>query len=487
MNVRHLRVIPLAAAVLIVLAMSPVLAQTTPMPSSSPSGSTSPSPTPTPTPTPTPSRTQNPRPSPAPSSSPSDPEAAVDLDLEASELLGQVGDLVEYSVEVRVTEPVDRLVVTGSVPIEMDITAIPLDDEAEAIASGKRGAYEDIVWVLRSLTPDDPVSLTWTGRVTEPGDLVATATVQAKVGSESSSAEAETFLAAPPKVHMEGTTSPQVKGKIVRFVPVESSAPGPGGLLPVTGWSPTPFLWAALGLLTLGVFLVTIAGWRAATRQAAVLLLVMAITAACTSSTPDQAADEPADPGAPTTEPSLPDKAGKQPKDRVKGIQIRRDSVPTTEKEPVATTEEERVATTEPGLVPTYRRVVVHVPAQEVATQESRSTENGLSFVWDEPARAITQATSSIMIVPGAISRMTVGLGGDADSLRARIVLENTSDAPLRVDGTMTLEVWAGGALVATLTADPIDVVLEPGGIAEATYRYLLPSGEYSLSGQFER
>lgn len=474
MNVRHLRVIPLAAVVLIVLglAVSPVLAQATPTPSPSPSGSSSPSPTPTP------SHTQTPRPTPGPSSTPSDPKATVDLDLEASELLSQVGDLVEYSVEVRVTEPVDKLVVTGSVPIEMDITAIPVDDEAEAIASSKRGAYEDIVWVLRSLTPDDPVSLQWTGRVTDPGDLVATATVQAKIGSESSSAEAETFLAAAPKVHLQGTTSPQVKGKIVRFVPVERPAPSPGGLLPVTGWSPTPFVWAALGLLALGAFLVTIAGWRAATRQAAVLLLVMAITAACTSATPDQAAqDEPSDP-APTTEQSPPAEEDKQPKDRVKGLQIRRDAVPTPEEEPVPTTE--------PGVVPTYRRVVVQVPGEEVSTQESRSTENSLSFTWDEPARTVTQAASSIMIVPGATSRMTVGLGGDAEGLSARIALENTSDEPLRVDGTMSLEVWDGGELVATLTADPIDVVLEPGGIAEATYRYLLPSGEYSLSGLFE-
>ena len=479
MNVRHLRVGPLAAAVLIVLglAVTPVLAQTTPTPSPSPSGSSSQSPSPTP------SRTQTPSPSPEPSSTPSEPGAAIDLDLEASELLGQVGDLVEYSVEVRVTEPIDKLVVTGSVPIEMDITAIPVDDEAESIGSGKRGAYEDIVWVLRSVTPDDPVLLQWTGRVTDPGDLVATATVQAKIGSESSSAEAETFLAAPPKVHLEGTTSPQVKGKqIVRFVPVERSAPAPGALMPVTGWSPTPFLWAALGLLALGLFLVAIAGWPAATRQAAVLLLVMAITAACTSSTPDQAGDDPADVGAPTTEQSPPDEVGKPPKDRVKGIQIRRDAVPQTEIGP----EEEPVATTEPGLVPSYRRVVVQVPGEEVATQESRATENSLSFAWDEPARTVTQATSSIMIVTGATSRMTVGLGGDAEGLLTEIALENTSAEPLRVDGTMTLEVWDGSELVATLTAEPIDVVLEPGGIAEAIYRYLLPAGEYSLTGTFE-
>ena len=474
MNVRHLRVFALVVAVLIVLglAVSPVLAQSTPTPSPSASGSSSPSPSPTPTAT----RSQAPRPSPEPSSTPSDPASTVELDLEASEILGQVGDLVEYSIEVRVTEPVDKLVLTGSVPLEMDITAIPVDDEAEAIASGKRGAYEDIVWVLRSLTPDDPITLQWTGRVTDPGDLVATATVEAKMGSESSSAAAETFLAAPPQVHLEGTTSPQVKGKIVRFVSVESAVPG--ALLPATGWSPGPFLWAALGLVALGLFLVAIAGWRAATRHGAVLLLVMAITAACTSAAPDQAAhDEPADREV-TTEESPPAEIDKQPKDRVKGIQIRRDAVPATEEEPVPTTE--------PGLVPTYRRVVVQVPRQEVSSQESRSSENGLSFVWDEPARAVTQATSSIMIVPGATSRMTVGLGGDVDGLLARIALENTSDEPLRVDGTMTLEVWDGSELVATLTADPIDVVLEPGGIAEATYRYLLPTGEYSLSGHFE-
>lgn len=474
MNVRHLRVISLAAAVLIALglAVSPVLAQATPTPSPSASGSSSPSPSSTPTPT----RSQTPRPSPDPSSTPSDPAPAVELALEASELLGQVGDLVEYSVEVRVTEPVDRLVLTGSVPLEMDITAIPVDDEAESIGSAKRGPHEDIVWVLRSLTPDDPVTLRWTGRVTKPGDLVATATVEAKMGSESSSAAAETFLAAPPQIHLEGTTSPQVKGKIVRFVPVDSAAPG--ALLPATGWSPAPFLWAALGCLALGLFLVAIAGWRAATRQGAVLLLVMAITAACTSAAPDQAAqDEPADHGV-TSDESPPAEVDKQPKDRVKGTQISRDAVPTTEEEPVPTTE--------PGLVPTYRRVVVRVPRQEVSSQQSRSTENGLSFVWDEPARAVTQATSSIMIVPGATSRMTVGLGGDADGLLARIALENTSAEPLRVAGTMTLEVWDGSELVATLTADPIDVVLEPGGIAEATYRYLLPTGEYSLSGLFE-
>jgi hypothetical protein len=83
-------------------------------------------------------------------------------------------------------------------------------------------------------------------------------------------------------------------------------------------------------------------------------------------------------------------------------------------------------------------------------------------------------------------SSMTVGLSWDPEGLSTTVRLENTSSKPLRVNGSVTLEITDSGAIISTLTSEPLDVVLAPGGGAIVSYRYLLPSGEYTISSSFE-
>jgi hypothetical protein len=136
----------------------------------------------------------------------------------------------------------------------------------------------------------------------------------------------------------------------------------------------------------------------------------------------------------------------------------------------------------------TYRRVVtVTSGTDEPEMQPGRTSDNALSFAWDESGREVQQATSGIRFTADQPSAMTVGLSWDSDGLSTNVRLANTSSEPLRVDGSVILEIMDSGTVVSTLASEPVDVVLAPGGEAIVTYRYLLPSGEYTLSSTFQR
>lgn len=464
------------AVVLAGLAAVPALAQT-------------PSPTPSSSPTPTPSESQaSPSPSPtqsSPSPSPEpEPDGAVDVSTTSPVLLGQVGDTVTYSIHVEVTEPTSELVVLANVAPELDVAGVPLNDAVESMSAGRHGDDEDIVWVLEDVEPGTPIDLIWYGRVAHAGDLEATSVIEARTDEASATDAAHTFLGAAPSVDAEGTAKPEVRGKVVRMVPVPAAAPAGGSLLPVTGWSPEASLWFAFALLVTGSALIGISVARPRARHAVALLMVLLVTAACTSDQPEQssAPTPPAqeDPQEEEAEKERPDK----PKDQVLGIQIRRDP-DEVEAEATEETVSEETAPVTPEI--TYRRVVVLGPeVPDPVQQPPAEGDNTVSFDWDEDVREVATATSGIVYYPEQLSSITTALNWDEEGLTSNVMLTNTSSEPLRVQGTLILEIVKDGETAATLTSDPIDVILAPEGSVEVGYRYLLPSGEYLVTSNFQ-
>lgn len=469
-SIRRLSPAVVAAAVLAVAWLALPAGAQTPSPSVSPSPSATPSPSPSATPAP----------APVPSPTLPPPTTGIEIEVEvhtAAPLIGQIGDLVVYSIDLEVSEPVHDLVVTGSVPIEMDITSLPLNDRVEAMTSGQRGDQEDIVWVISSATPQNGVTLNWTARVTHPGDLVATAVFKAKAGAQATVATSDTFLAAPPEVATEGVArSPQVRGKVVRFVPVRVGATG--NLLPRTGWSPAVPLGVAFACMISGALLIIISVRRPRLRWMVAALVALSVTAACSpdsnrsQSTPEVQPET----GSAATPNENPKKA---PRDRVLGTRITRD-------EPTAEPTEAPTGTSAGNSI-AYRRVVtLDRSAREPQAQTARPSDNSLSFGWDEPTREVHRATSGVLLKGDQPSSMTVGLSWDSEGLSTNVRLENISSEPLRVKGSVVLEIRGAGGGVTTLESEPLDVTLAPGGGAVVSYRYLLPTGEYTISSGFQ-
>lgn len=438
-----------------------------------------------------------PDPRPTPGDRPTAPPETGEIAVAARSgvLLGQVGDGVTYSIHVEVTEPHERLVVTASVPEEVDISSIPLHDRAEAISSARRGAREDIVWVLRDVLPEEEIDLYWSGVVATAGDLEATTEVEARAGGRSATAEARTFLAGTAGLRTEGVApaDTQVLGKVVRLIPTARSAPAGSALLPVTGWSPAPMLWLGLGFVACGTLLLVTASDRRR-RRALALMAVLAITAACTPVT-----ESPPEIGAPPAETPADEDSSDEPDDQVKGKVIYRDDATPPSRGPeteVATQQEPQPTQQEPqepapagseGTGITYRRVVEVVPIDvDPAVQEPRASDNTVYVSWNEAARAVDVATSGTRFTADQRSTLMTSLTSDSDGLGSVVELTNTSEAPLHVRGRLVLQISQGDEVVGTLGSRPIDVVLAPRGSVEVSYRYLLPTGEYLLTSNFQ-
>lgn len=391
--------------------------------------------------------------------------------MEASALLGQVGDIVEYTIHAEVAEPSSKLVVTVLVPPEMDVASVPLDDAADAIQAGLHGDQEDIVWVLGSVTPGNPVELHWFARVTLAGDLQATAVAEARTTAGRAQDETDTFLAAPPQVATQGSQPARVLGKVIHRVPI-----APGSVLPVTGWSPAGMLWLAFACLALGSLLLVIGltGYRRTTA----LVLLLGLSASCTPA-PNEA-------GAPHEETHAAPQAEKDaaPRDRVLGIRIHNPPAPSeTDEAPV---EASQPSSPDAGATTTYRRVITEVQADlDLVTQDDREGDNTLSFAWAEPERQVATATSGLLLAAEQPSSLTAGLSWDTDGLLSLVRLQNMSSKPLRVQGELILEITGSGGARSTLSSGPVDIILAPQGLVLVSNRYLLPSGEYTLTSSF--
>lgn len=390
----------------------------------------------------------------------------------ASALLGQVGDVVEYTVHAEVAEPSSKLVVTVSVPPEMDVASVPLDDAADVMGVGRHGEQEDIVWIMGSVTPGHPVELHWFARVTLAGDLQATAVVEARTNAGLAQDETDTFLAAPSQVATQGSQPARVLGKVIHRVPI-----APGNVLPVTGWSPAGMLWLAFACLALGSLLLVmgLTGFRRTTA----LVLLLGLSASCTPA-PNEA-------GAPQEETHAAPQAEEDatPRDQVLGVRIHNPPAPSETDE---AEEASQPSSPDAGATTTYRRVITEVPADlDLVTQVDRVGDNALSLSWDEPARQVEIAASGVLIATEQQSSLTVGLSWDTDGLLSRVRLQNLSSEPLRVQGELILEITGSGGAQSTLSSGPVDIILAPQGLVLVSNRYLLPSGEYTLTSSFRR
>ncbi|HWC14041.1 MAG TPA: hypothetical protein VG929_05555 [Actinomycetota bacterium] len=433
-------------------------------------------------------------PSPTPSGSKPPGPSTVHIEARSGVLLGQLGQVVPYTVQVEVDEPMQRLVVTAAVPPEVDIESIPLNDRVGNMSSARRGPHEDIVWVLEQVPANTPIDLLWSGRITQAGDLEATTTVEAKAEGASAAAEAQTFIAVAAVETTRARPPDRVLGKVVRLVPVVRHVVVPpqpaGSVLPVTGWSPTGMLWLAFASIWLGLVLLVLARATSRARHAAAVLVLIALIG-CTQS--GQEVRDPA--AAPETEDATtgeqdPEEGDEEDgrsrvPDRVKGKVIYRDDQPPA---PDDGTAAEAIAppTTVTETEITYRRVVTQEPGAPATRQPDRDGDNAVSFQWDEPARNATNAASSTRLTAEQVSRLMSSLGWGRDGLTTNVTLENTSSEPLHVQGTIVLTITSAGGTVASLTSSPVDVVLAPGGSVRVSYRYLLPSGEYLLTSNFQ-
>ena len=396
--------------------------------------------------------------------------------MEAATFLGEIGEIVQYTVHAEVAEASENLVVTVSVPPEMDVSSVPLDDQAEAISASRHGTKEDIVWVVGDVTAGQAVDFHWSAEVTEPGDLMATAVANAKTDAAKASESTDTFLAARADVATTKAEPTKVLGKIIKMVPVTIPAPD-GAVLPVTGWSPTGWLWTSIACVGLGSLLLLIGLARSGARRTGALVVALGILTSCT---PAQDETVTAPPETQST-PEAADEADEPPADEVKGKRIfNNDPAATTEGLPVPAAEE-------PAVITIYKRVITDAPADlDLVTQDDRAGDNSLSFTWAEPDREVATATSGVIFTPEQISSLTVGLEWDTDGLNSGVTLENTSSEPLRVQGELILEIAGPGGVGEKLNSGPVDVVLAPGGLVQVSYRYLLPTGEYTLISSFE-
>ena len=113
------------------------------------------------------------------------------------------------------------------------------------------------------------------------------------------------------------------------------------------------------------------------------------------------------------------------------------------------------------------------------------AADNSLTYSWDEPGRDIVQASSSVTFTRGQPVDFTTSVGTDANAIVVNAVLRNVArDRRLAVSGRLIQEVSDSSGTVATFES-PVDTVLAPGGEARASFTYLLPTGDYSVTARF--
>lgn len=473
---RSLALLVLAAIAGMVLAGGPSAIAQTPTPSPSASSSVSPSPTPSSTASPSSTPTPTPTPSPSPSQSNQPPPSDIQIQSRSSDLVAPVGELVTYTVEVQATgDP--KVLVTVEVPPEIDVESVPLNDNVSDMAATKHGIAEGIVWNVDT-SGGTPVELHWVGRVVASGDLEATSVIRAETKHAAAAATQQTFLASTATPDVEGVAPPKVKGKVVKMVPVRVPAEtvGPGAVLPMTGWSPVGPLWSAFVLFLLGSLLLVLSRNRMRVRDIVALSLLIAVSVACTTATEPQAKDATTESAPQVTDEATESTETKVP-DQVLGKRIHANADDLAASEDVA-----EDATSAFEIV--YERVLVEVPGEPVADQPTRVGDNTVSFLWDEDRRIVETATSGIMFTADQPSALTTGLDWNENGLNSVVTLENSSGEPLRVKGTVQLQVSSGSAS-STLNSDPIDVILAPGGSVAVSFHYLLPSGDSNVTSLF--
>lgn len=452
-----------------------------------------------PTPSPTPSSTSSASPSPSPSGTASpgpggNPDGSgggtLDLDASVSELLVEVGGTFRYTVTVRNTsdEPLDGVIVVDEVAPEVDVVAVPITDDVDAVQLGRSPRGEDIVWNVGRMQAGEEISLEWIARAASAGDLMAVNEVSAEAEKTPSRSESSTtFLASDQGVRAANPKAAPVTKKVVvlgtRLVRAPSTD---GAVLPVTGMEVVPYLLAAAVLIGLGFVLSS--RDRRRSRVAIGATVAILVLSACVSSSPQDEAAEPRDEEVTETEPEPEPK----PSDQVLGKRLTRSPQEAAQDaagaEDVTETTDE-VAEATPEFVTEEVRTVktVVVPPEELVSGPlaSRDGDNQMSFDWDLDSRSIPTAASSVVFFPEATTELMTSLEVEGDAISVVVTLTNISDDPIDVSGRLVHIVSGADGELAEFTSEPIDMILNPGGDVEAEFSYLLPTGSYSSTSAF--
>jgi hypothetical protein len=422
---------------------------------------------------------------------------------QSSPLLLQVGDAGSFSATVSNTTdtPLNDVVVVSEIAPELDVLGVTPIVEADAIQLGATPGGEDIVWVFETLAPGQEVNMTWTSRAAAPGDLEAGNEVTARVaGAPAASSSQDTYLGYVRGVRTDRSVAPApvVRERVVtKLVPVstEVAAGVGGGVLPVTGWSPSFLGFGGIALIGLGGLLVWVSRGLRSRRLALVLAgaLLLTATACVSDETTTGGSDGTA---APAASPSVGEDAGEgaetkdekkdEKKDEVLGLRIdrpERSGPGAPGADPIAEPPVEPVTQVVYEEVSEVVSVVVPVAELPLETLGSRSGDNTLSFSW---TAGDLQATSGRVLSADATEELLVGISSDGDTLTATVEVANLADdRRLRVAGRLTLEVVASDGRSSSLTSAPIDVVLDPGASTVADLTFSLPSGSYTAKGTF--
>jgi hypothetical protein len=429
----------------------------------------------------------------------SDPATAQALDLtQSSPLLVQVGDTASFASTLsnETAAPVEDVAVVARLAPELDLVGVAQIPEADAISIGSSPRGEDIVWIFETIDPGESIDLNWSGHVSSPGDLEASNRIEAlSNGRRLAQSSQSTYLGYVQGVRTERGERPAavVQERVVtKLVPVSTEvAAAPGGILPLTGWSPAGVIVFGFALIAAGGLLLLPGGLPRPSRL--VLIAILLLGTACVSEQNTAAPDRPDVESSVTPEPEPepsggtgPDQDNKRDEkrgDRVLGLRLDRNGEADGRADD---------ATDTPLGTPTeavaYETVteVVSVTVQPEVTEErldSREGDNTMSFTWG-PGTA-PQAASSVRFSPDATEELLVGLSSRGSRLLAPISLVNVSeDRRLVVQGRLVLQV-SSGRRTSTLSSGPIDVVLEPGGETTAVITFSLPAGTYSAKAAF--
>ena len=419
-------------------------------------------------------------------------------------MLAQVGARVLYSVTVTNagTEELRNVVVIDDVPPELNIYGVPVIDAADSINMITFGSTEQIIWSFDSIAPGRSIRLPWYADVVGSGDLAATNVVTASAGEAPVSSVSDLFLATAGNSRVvtgEPSDPPPaktVRKRVVTYRAVPPSADvsdsgtaahaGPDAL-PNTGIPSSG--WLALAALVIGggAALYLLGSRPKRHRFSAVLIAaVIALTACVTSGDDPSEVGELEDVGSQASV----ERRGTESDDQVLGERISRPEQDNDEDESASDEPAVATLTESPVEVPeeveavvSFEVVSITPEPPPVLTLGPLPSQNTVTFDWDEASRQVLSAASSQMVTAGPASLVTE-LATTSGPIRTVAVLTNESDSQVEVRGRLTLHV-TGTTASTVLTSDPIDVVLEPGGVVTAPFTYLLPSGSYSISAVF--
>lgn len=469
--------------------------------SSSPSSDASPSAA-------SPSSTPAQSPGPAVTSSPTAvAEGLLGVTSESESLLTQVGEAIRYRVVVSNDgdAPLHDVFVVDLLPEEVTFFSAPLPQQVEAALYGKVGTQENITWNVGTLRPGQSITLPWTGTAASLGDMAALNAVRAEAAGMSRARGRDTTYVATSSTASGPNPSPRPTHKTVvttRVVPAGAtlgSAEASGEAIPLTGLDPSRALLVAVGLLAAGALLWWAAARPGRRRRICVALSVAALLTACTAGNHDAAAPRT------TVSPQVKGKRigrgqnGEAVETGAHNGGQKRDGQGrdggTAERDGGGATPGTTVPSPAGGVTPAPAPSSVLVTSSEVVTVpapldppldlDSETGDNEVTYTWNHDSSAIGAAASSTRPgAPGPRLDTTVREGAGGTQAIASIV--NTSAThPLVVRGRVLYSISGRGG-AATLRSAPLDVTLNPRGVARVVFTYDLPSGTYFATSSFE-